>query len=63
MDVTCPRCGATWPSADPAPVCPICAGIEPNEGGSPAGPESEDEALLDALDEHHRTSSGPHGQT
>ncbi len=45
MDVTCPHCGATWPSDDPHPACPICAGVDPNEGGSPAGPEAGDEVL------------------
>ena len=41
--VTCPRCGSTWPSDDASPVCPVCAAVEPNPGGSPDGGASLDD--------------------
>lgn len=39
--VRCPSCGASWPSTHEQPTCPVCAGVDPNEGGSP-GPGEDD---------------------
>jgi hypothetical protein len=49
--VSCQACGASWPDDGTAALlrtCPACTATDPNAGGSPARPEAEDDALIDA---------------
>lgn len=51
MRVACTVCGASWPTDEPPTLCPVCAtnvAAGANAGGSPAGPEQENERLLAA---------------
>jgi hypothetical protein len=46
VELVCAVCGAQWPSRQRDAACPVCTAERPNAGGSPAGPEAENEALL-----------------